>query len=47
MKEWTQKMKDWTMMPYLLSEKDISYGTLPPSTKMTEDPIGAPCDGST
>ena len=34
-KEWTYKVKEWTMMPYLISKKDISYETLPPSTTMT------------
>ena len=42
MKEWNQKMKDWAIMSYLQSKKDIAYVILPPSTTMTEDPIGAP-----
>ena len=47
MKEWTQKMKEWKTMPYLLSEKDIAYGILPPPTTMREDPISAPWYGAT
>ena len=42
MKEWTQKINEWTMNSYLLIEKDISYGILPPSTTIMEDPIGDP-----
>ena len=42
MKEWNQKMKEWTIVSYILSEKDIAYVILPPSTTITEEPIGAP-----
>ena len=54
LKEWTQNMKEWnqiikecTMKSYLLIKIYIAYVILPPSTKMTEDPIDAPCDGTT
>ena len=35
-KELTQKLKDWTTKTYLLKEKDITYGILPPPTTMIE-----------
>ena len=47
MKEWDQKMKEWTMKYYQLRKNDIDYVILSPSTKMIEEPIGAPCAGST
>ena len=47
LKEWIQNIKEWTMKYYLLRENYIAYGILPPSTKMTEETIGAPWDGTT
>ena len=41
-KEWMHKMKERTIMYYLISKKDITYEILPPSTTMTEEPIGTP-----
>ena len=47
LKQWERKMKEWTMITYLLSEKYIAYGILPPSTTMTEHPIIFTWDGAT
>ena len=35
------------MKYYPLSKNDIAYGILPPSTKILEEPIGAPWIGTT
>ena len=35
------------MMSYILRENDTAWGTIPPQTEMTEEPIGDPWDGAT
>ena len=47
LKECTQKMKECTTKLYLLNKKDNAYIILPPSTKMTEEPIGVQWDVTT
>ena len=41
-KQWTRKIKEWTVMLYLRSENYIAYGILPPSNTIMEELIGAP-----
>ena len=40
-------MKELKIEYCLLIEKDTDYGILSPSTRMTEEPIGSPWDGTT
>ena len=47
MKEWANRIKYWTMMYYILSEKDSAYGILPTPTTIMEYPIGALWSGAT
>ena len=47
LKEWTQKMKEWNILYYVLRKNDIACGNLPTSNKMMEDPIGALWNGET
>ena len=39
LKGYTQKMKEWIMNSYLLSENYITYGNPTPSNTMMEEPI--------
>ena len=45
-KEWAQTMKEWKMKSYQLRKKGTGQGTLPMPTTETEEPLGAPWDGT-
>ena len=42
LKDWMQQIKEWTIKYYLLSQNNIVYIILPPSTKIMEYTIVSP-----